>query len=123
MPSVLIVEDTPFMRNMLKEIFYKNGYEIAGEAENGQQGVDLYRELKPDIVTMDITMPEKNGLEAVQEIIAFDKNARIVMCSAIGQQAIVIECIKAGALDFIVKPFAPDKVMQACVRVLDIKEV
>jgi two-component system chemotaxis response regulator CheY len=103
---------------MLKDILTKNGYEIAGEAENGRRAVDLYRELKPDAVTMDITMPEMDGITAVKEIRKLDPEAKIIMCSAMGQQLMVMEAIQAGARDFVVKPFQQERVLQALEKVL-----
>lgn len=111
--SVLIVDDAAFMRMMIKDILTKNGYEIAGEAADGNQAVEQYKESNPDIVTMDITMPDKDGIEAVKEIIGIDPEAVIIMCSAMGQQAMVMEAIQAGARDFIVKPFQQERVLQA----------
>ena len=113
MPSVLIVDDAAFMRMMLKDILSKNGYEVLGEAENGKVAVSMYEELKPDVVTMDITMPEMDGITAVKEIKKASPDAKVVMVSAMGQQAMVIEAIQAGAADFIVKPFQPDRVLEA----------
>ena len=110
---VLIVDDAAFMRMMVKDILSKNGYEIVGEAENGMKALEKYQELKPDLVTMDITMPEMDGITAVKEIKKVDPAAKVVMCSAIGQQAMVIESIQAGARDFIVKPFQADRVLEA----------
>ena len=110
---VLIVDDAAFMRMMIKDILSKNGYEVAGEAENGQKAIEMYIELKPDLVTMDITMPEKDGIAAVKEIKQMDSSARIIMCSAMGQQMMVMEAIQAGARDFIVKPFQQERVIQA----------
>lgn len=118
MPRVLIVDDAAFMRMMLKDILTKNGYEVAGEAANGLKAVELYKQEKPDVVTMDITMPEMDGIQAVKEIKSFDPNAKIVMCSAMGQQAMVMEAIKSGAKDFIVKPFQPERVLEALKKVL-----
>ncbi|KRQ85995.1 Chemotaxis protein CheY [Caloramator mitchellensis] len=118
MPRVLIVDDAAFMRMMLKDILVKNGYEVAGEAPNGLKAVELYKQEKPDVVTMDITMPEMDGIQAVKEIKSFDPNAKIVMCSAMGQQAMVMEAIKSGAKDFIVKPFQPERVLEALKKVL-----
>jgi two-component system chemotaxis response regulator CheY len=115
---VLIVDDAAFMRMMIKDILSKNGFEIVGEAENGIQGVELYKEHKPDLVTMDITMPEMDGIAAVKEILAADKAAKVIMCSAMGQQSMVIDAIQAGAKDFIVKPFQPDRVLEAVNKVL-----
>jgi len=110
---VLIVDDAAFMRMMLRNILTKAGYEIVGEAENGKSALDLYKELKPDVVTMDITMPEMNGIEAVKALKQVDPQARVVMISAMGQQAMVMEAVQAGAKDFIVKPFQQDRVLQA----------
>ncbi|WP_406678135.1 response regulator [Moorella sp. ACPs] len=115
---VLVVDDAAFMRMMIKDILLKNGYEIAGEAENGQKAVAMYKELRPDVVTMDITMPEMDGIAAVKAIKQIDPNARIIMCSAMGQQLMVMEAIQAGARDFIVKPFQQDRVLQALEKVL-----
>lgn len=111
--KVLIVDDAAFMRMMVKDILSKNGYEIVGEAANGLQAVEKWQELRPDITTMDITMPEMDGITAVKEIKKIDPNAKVIMCSAMGQQAMVIEAIQSGARDFIVKPFQPDRVLEA----------
>jgi len=116
--KVLIVDDAAFMRMMIKDILEKNGYEVVGEAENGKIAVDKFKELQPDLVTMDITMSEMDGIEAVKKIKEIDGNSRIVMCSAMGQQAMVIDAIQAGAKDFIVKPFQPDRVLEAVRKAL-----
>ena len=118
MPSVLIADDAAFMRMMIKNILTDAGYEIVGEAENGAVAVARYRELTPDLTTMDITMPEMDGLTALKEIRSGDPGARVVMCSAMGQQSMVIESIQAGARDFIVKPFQPDRVLEAVQKAL-----
>ncbi|SHF36720.1 response regulator [Desulforamulus putei] len=115
---ILIVDDAAFMRMMIKNILTKNGYEVVGEAENGAVALQLYKELKPDLVTMDITMPEMDGIQGVKAIRAVDPNANIIMCSAMGQQSMVMEAIQAGAKDFIVKPFQQDRILQAVERVL-----
>ncbi|MDR2007174.1 MAG: response regulator [Acidaminococcales bacterium] len=115
---VLVVDDAAFMRMMIKDILTKNDFEIVGEASNGSEAVEKYKDLKPDLTTMDITMPEKDGISAVKEIRAFDSSAKIIMCSAMGQQAMVIEAIQAGAKDFIVKPFQPDRVVEAMRKAL-----
>lgn len=107
-----------FMRMMIKDILTKNGYNIVGEAENGAKAVEKYAELKPDLVLMDITMPEMDGIEALKKIKAADANASIIMCSAMGQQAMVIESIQSGAKDFIVKPFQADRVLEAVQKVV-----
>ena len=111
--NILICDDAAFMRMMVKDILTKNGYEVVGEAENRMKALEKYQELKPDLTTMDITMPGMDGISAVKEIKKVDPNAKIVMCSAMGQQAMVIEAIQAGARDFIVKPFQPDRVLEA----------
>ena len=111
--NVLIVDDAAFMRMMIKDILSKNGYNVVGEAENGKVAVDKFKELSPDLVTMDITMPEMDGLEALKAIKAVAPGATVIMCSAMGQQAMVIEAIQAGAKDFIVKPFQADRVLEA----------
>ncbi|MFB5660554.1 response regulator [Alteribacillus sp. HJP-4] len=116
--SVLIVDDASFMRMMVKDILEKNGFDIAGEAKDGQEAISQYKELSPDLVTMDITMPELDGITALKEIKAFDPNAKVIMCSAMGQQAMVIDAIQAGAKDFIVKPFQADRVLEAIKKTL-----
>lgn len=118
MKKVLIVDDAAFMRMMVKDILQKNGFEVVGEGCNGIQAVELYKQERPDVVTMDITMPEMDGIEAVKQIKAFDPNAKVVMCSAMGQQSMVMDAIKAGARDFIVKPFQADRVLEAINKVL-----
>ena len=115
---VLICDDAAFMRMMIKDILTKNGYNIAGEAENGAKAVEKYAELKPDLVLMDITMPEMDGIEALKKIKASDPGASVIMCSAMGQQAMVIESIQSGAKDFIVKPFQADRVIEAVQKVV-----
>ncbi len=110
---VLVVDDAAFMRMMVRDILSKNGYDVVGEAENGMKAVEKYQELHPDLTTMDITMPEMDGISAVKAIRKIDPNAKIIMCSAMGQQAMVIEAIQAGARDFIVKPFQADRVLEA----------
>ncbi len=116
--NILICDDAAFMRMMIKDILTKNGYNIVGEAENGAKAVEKYAELKPDLVLMDITMPEMDGIEALKKIKASDANASIIMCSAMGQQAMVIESIQSGAKDFIVKPFQADRVLEAVQKVV-----
>ncbi len=110
---VLIVDDAMFMRAMIRDILVNSGrYEVAGEASNGEESLAQYRALQPDLVTMDIVMPQMDGIEACREILKHDPKARIVMCSALGQEALVIESIAAGAKDFIVKPFSAEKVLK-----------
>lgn len=115
---VLVVDDAAFMRMMIKDILRKGGYEVVGEAEDGSKAIEKYKELMPDLVTMDITMPDMDGISAVKEIRKVNPNALIIMCSAMGQQAMVIDAIQAGAKDFVVKPFQPDRVLEAIRKVL-----
>jgi len=116
--SVLVCDDAIFMRTMIADILSSAGYEVVGEAETGAQAVQKYRQLKPDLVTMDIVMPDMGGIDAVREICKTDPDAKILMCSAMGQQALVVEAIQAGAKDFVVKPFQPSRVLEAVQRVL-----
>lgn len=116
--NILICDDAAFMRMMIKDILTKNGYNVAGEAENGAKAVEKYNEIKPDLVLMDITMPEMDGIQALKNIKAADPSATVIMCSAMGQQAMVIESIQAGAKDFIVKPFQADRVLEAVKKVV-----
>ena len=116
--NILICDDAAFMRMMNKDILTKNGYNVAGEAENGVKAVEKYNELKPDLVLMDITMPEMDGIQALKKIKEADSSALVIMCSAMGQQAMVIESIQAGAKDFIVKPFQADRVIEAVKKVV-----
>lgn len=118
MKKVLIVDDTKFMRDILKNILKKKELEVIGEAANGKEAVLKYQELKPDLVTMDIIMPEMDGIEAVKKIMQIDPSARILMCSAMGQQALVIEAIQSGAKDFVIKPFQPARVLEAVDRAM-----
>lgn len=113
MARIMIVDDAAFMRMMLRDILTKGGHEVVGEAENGLKAVDKYKEVSPDLVLMDITMPELDGIGAVKRIKAVDPNAKIIMCSAMGQQVMVLESIQAGARDFIVKPFQADRILEA----------
>jgi two-component system chemotaxis response regulator CheY len=116
--TVLVCDDAIFMRTMITDILSQAGYDIVGEAESGSQAVQRYRDLRPDLVTMDIVMPDMGGIEAVREIVKHDPDAKILMCSAMGQQALVVEAIQAGAKDFVVKPFQPSRVLEAVQRVL-----
>ena len=116
--TVLVCDDAIFMRTMLGEILKQAGFEVVGQAQTGQEAVKKYRELRPDLVTMDIVMPDMGGIEAVREITKDFPDAKILMCSAMGQQTLVIEAIQAGARDFIVKPFQASRVLEAVQRVL-----
>ncbi len=116
--KILIVDDAAFMRMMIKDILEKNGFEVVGEAQDGVEAVEKFKELQPDLVTLDITMPEKDGLTALKEILEEDGSAKVIMCSAMGQQSMVIDAIQAGAKDFIVKPFQADRVLEAINKVL-----
>jgi two-component system chemotaxis response regulator CheY len=116
--TVLIVDDAIFMRTMIGDILKQAGFDVVGEAASGVEAVDLYKELMPDLVTMDIVMPDMGGIDAVREIIKEDPGAKILMCSAMGQQGLVVEAIQAGASDFVVKPFQPSRVVEAVQRLL-----
>lgn len=116
---ILIVDDAAFMRMMVKDIMTRNGFEVVGEAENGAVAVEMYKQLKPDLVTMDITMPEMDGVTALKEIRKFDPQAKVIMCSAMGQQGMVIEAIQNGAKDFVVKPFQEERVVEAVKKCLN----
>lgn len=120
MKKVLIVDDAAFMRTAIKNILEKHGFEVIDVAENGSVGVQKYKELKPDIVTMDITMPEMTGLEALKSIIAFDKKAKVVMVSAMGQDQMVMEAVMCGAKSFIIKPFKEDRVIQTLNKIYEL---
>ena len=114
---VMVVDDALFMRNMLKDIFVRAGHDVVAEAENGEVALELYQELKPALVTMDIVMPKKSGIEALQDIMALDASACVVMVSALGQDSLVLEAVESGAKDFIVKPFKEEKVLEIVNRV------
>ena len=116
--NILISDDAAFMRMMIKDILTKNGYNVVGEAENGAKAVEKYNELKPDLVLMDITLPDMDGIQALKKIKENDSSALVIMCSAMGQQAMVIESIQAGAKDFIVKPFQAERVLEAVKKVV-----
>ncbi|MCO1601302.1 response regulator [Desulfosporosinus nitroreducens] len=116
--TIMIVDDAAFMRMMLKDILIKNGFDVVGEAENGAMAVEKYKDLQPNLTIMDITMPEMDGLQAVKEIRKIDAKARIIMCSAMGQQSMVIEAIQSGAKDFVVKPFQAERVVEAVMKAL-----
>ncbi|MFQ3549955.1 MAG: response regulator [Armatimonadota bacterium] len=115
---ILVVDDAMFMRTTVKRILEQAGYEVVGEAENGEVAVSKYSELKPDAVLMDITMPVKDGLEAAKEILASDPKATVLMCTALGQQNLVVEAIKSGVKDYIVKPFQPERVLEGVQKAL-----
>ena len=116
--KILVVDDAAFMRMMIKDILLKNGYDVVGEATNGAEAVAMFKEHRPDLVTMDITMPEMDGIAALKAIKQLDPQARVIMCSAMGQQAMVLEAIQAGARDFVVKPFQADRVLDAVKKAL-----
>lgn len=116
--KVLIVDDAAFMRMMIKNVLTQNGYEVAGEASNGQEALVLYDKLKPDLVTLDITMPEMDGIQTLKELLKMDPSANVIMVTAMGQQQLVIEAIQVGAKDFVVKPFQPDRLLEAVRKAL-----
>jgi len=118
MARVLVVDDAAFMRKMVTDALTAGGHEIVGEAGNGNEAFSQFQALKPDVMTLDITMPEKDGLAALKDILAFDPTAKVVMCSALGQESKVLESIKAGAKDFVVKPFQADRVNDAITKAL-----
>jgi len=120
--KILVVDDAIFMRSMIRDIFARGPFVIAGEAENGAEAVRLYQELRPDLTTMDIVMPQMDGISALREIIRIDPAAKVVMCSALGQEALIAEAIEAGARDFIVKPFQPGRVLRVVQSVLGLDE-
>ena len=122
MTRILVADDASFMRQMIREIVEAEGYEVCGEASDGIEAVDLFKELHPDITTMDIVMPRRSGIDAVRAVVELDPGARIVMCSALGQETLVAEAMEAGAKDFIVKPFKPDSVLSTLKRVLEKEE-
>jgi two-component system chemotaxis response regulator CheY len=116
---VLVADDASFMRQMIQEIIEPEGYQVVGEAADGMEAVEQYQTLKPDLVTMDIVMPKRSGIDAVKGILQADPEARVVMCSALGQETLVMEALQAGAKDFIVKPFKPDAVIATLAKVLE----
>jgi two-component system, chemotaxis family, chemotaxis protein CheY len=116
--TVLICDDAGYMRSLLGDILGRAGFEVVGEAESGSQAVEKYKALRPDLVTMDIVMPDMGGIDAVREIRSYDQNARILMCSALGQQSLVSEAMQAGAKDFVLKPFNPSRLLEAAQRAL-----
>ena len=118
MARILVVDDAAFMRKMVSDALTKGGHEVVGEAGNGVEALERFQELKPELTTLDITMPEKDGLAALKEIIAVDPGAKVVMCSALGQESKVLESIKLGAKDFVVKPFQADRVLDAVGKAL-----
>ena len=118
MARVLVVDDAAFMRKVVSDALASGGHDVIGEAGNGNEAVDRFKELKPELTMLDITMPEKNGLEALAEIMTIDPSARVLMCSALGQESKVIESIKLGAKDFVVKPFQPDRLLEAVGKAL-----
>ena len=119
MGKILIVDDTLFMRTLLKNILFSGGHTIAGEAADGDDAIEKYRELKPDLVTMDVVMPKMNGIDALKGIKALDPNARVVMCTAVGQEQMVKLAIKSGARGYIVKPFQAPKVLDEVKNILE----
>lgn len=118
MARILVVDDAAFMRKMVSDALTKGGHEVVGEAGNGVEAIERFQELKPELTTLDITMPEKDGLTALSEIMALDPTARVIMCSALGQESKVMESIKLGARDFVVKPFKADRVQEAVEKAL-----
>ena len=118
MARVLVVDDAMFIRHILSDLLTQHGHEVVGEASNGVEAVQLYRELRPDLMTLDIVMPEMDGIAALREIIAEDPSAKVVMCSALKEKPKVLEALQAGACDYIVKPVKPERVLEAVAKVL-----
>jgi two-component system, chemotaxis family, chemotaxis protein CheY len=118
MARVLVVDDAAFMRKMVSDALVSGGHEVVGEASDGVQALSQFQELRPDLTTLDITMPERDGLAALKDILAFDPSAKVVMCSALGQESKVLEAIKSGAKDFVVKPFQADRVLEAVAKAI-----
>jgi len=118
MARVLVVDDAAFMRKLLSDALSSGGHDVVGEAGNGIEAVERWQELKPELTTLDITMPEKDGLAALAEIMSLDPSAKVIMCSALGQEGKVLEAVKLGAKDFVVKPFQPPRVLEAVEKAL-----
>jgi len=116
--NILIADDLSFMRMIQKDILTERGYNVIGEASDGREAVEKFRSLRPHLVLLDITMPNMNGLEAMRRIFAIDPNAKVIMCSALGQQNLIVEAIKAGVKDFVVKPFKPERILSAIEKAL-----
>ena len=119
MARILVADDASFMRQMIREIVESEGHEVVAEASDGIEAIDQFKNHHPDVVTMDIVMPRRSGIDAVKAILEFDPTARVVMCSALGQETLVTEALQAGAHDFIVKPFKPDSVIDTLKKVLE----
>jgi len=119
--DVLIADDLKFIKLVLRELVEKAGFRVVGEASNGQEAVELYKDKRPDVVLMDITMPKMDGLSALKQILKIDPQAKIIMCSALGQQSLIVQALQLGAKDFIVKPFREDRVIAAIKKILDIE--
>ncbi len=122
MARILVADDASFMRQMIREIVEMEGHEVIAEASDGIEAIDQFKNHHPDVVTMDIVMPRRSGIDAVKAILEFDPTARVVMCSALGQETLVTEALQAGARDFIVKPFKPDSVVNTLKKVLEKEE-
>ncbi len=116
--KIMMVDDAAFMRMTIKNALTKAGYTDIVEAEDGQRAVEVYEQEKPDLVIMDITMPNMDGIQALQAIKSKDSGAKVIMCSAMGQEAMVVQAIQLGAMDFIVKPFKPDRILQTVNKIL-----
>ena len=119
-PRILVVDDLAFIKLIIRDTLEKKGFDVAGEASNGIEAIEMYIKLKPDIVLMDITMPRMDGIQALSKIMSLDSNAKVIMCSALGQQRLIIQSIKLGAKDFIVKPFKSERIIGAIKKTLNI---
>lgn len=119
--NIMIVDDLAFIKLLLKDLIEKAGFRVIGEASDGEEAIDMYQEKKPDLVLLDITMPKMDGITALKKILALDPGAKIIMCSALGQQRLIVQAIQLGAKDFIVKPFRPERVISSIKKALDIE--
>lgn len=119
--NIMIVDDLAFIKLLLKDLIEKAGFRVVGEASDGEEAIDMYQEKKPDLMLLDITMPKMDGITALKKILALDPDAKIIMCSALGQQRLIVQAIQLGAKDFIVKPFRPERVISSIKKALDIE--
>jgi len=119
--NIMIVDDLAFIKLLLKDLIEKAGFRVIGEASDGEEAIDMYQEKRPDLVLLDITMPKMDGITALKKILVLDPDAKIIMCSALGQQRLIVQAIQLGAKDFIVKPFRPERVISSIKKALDIE--
>jgi two-component system chemotaxis response regulator CheY len=119
--NILIADDLQFIKLVLRDLVEKAGFRVVGEASNGEEAIELFQDKRPDVVLMDITMPKMDGLTALKKILKIDPSANIIMCSALGQQTLIVQALQMGAKDFIVKPFRPERVVNSIKKILDIE--